>query len=177
MLLKCFMKQTKSTNIFVSIASYRDPELIPTILDCYNKSDNKSRLHFGICLQDSKEELYKLKHIKKKYNLNLSIDYYDWRDSRGTCWARYNIQQKLFNNEPYYLQLDSHHRFIDQWDSVLIDMLYKKQLEGYSKPIIGGYGPGYRLDNQCDHGAIQINSHDSFTEDGDIKPRRNYHTS
>jgi hypothetical protein len=163
------MKQTKSNNtIFISIASYRDPELIPSIIDCYKKSDKKSKLHFGICLQDTKEQLYKLKHLKKEYNINLSIDFHDWRDSQGTCWARYNIQQKLFNDQCYYLQLDSHHRFVEQWDSILIDMMEKKHSEGFDKPIIGGYGPGYRLDNTCDPGCIQINSFDTFTEDGDL---------
>lgn len=169
MLSNYSMKQTKlSDKIFISIASYRDPELIPTIVDCIEKSDKKSRLHFGICLQDSKEILYKIKHIKKKYNVNFSIDFHNWRDSNGTCWARYNVQQKLYNGEKYYLQLDSHHRFIPQWDSVLIDLLQNKQNDGSHKPIIGGYCPSYRLDGTCDDGAIQINSYDTFTEDGDI---------
>jgi len=164
------MKQIKSTDkIFISIASYRDPELIPTILDCISKSDKSNRLSFGICLQDNKETLFKLKHLKKQYkHIKFGIDFYDWRDSQGACWARYNIQKKFYNNEKYYLQLDSHHRFLEQWDSVLIDLLNNKQMDGFDKPIIGGYCPSYRKDNSCDSDAIQINSFDMFTDDGDI---------
>ena len=44
------MKQDK---IFVQIASYRDPELIPTIKDCIAKAKYPKRLTFGICWQHS----------------------------------------------------------------------------------------------------------------------------
>jgi hypothetical protein len=35
--------------IFVQIASYRDPELVPTIKDCISKAKNPENLVFGIC--------------------------------------------------------------------------------------------------------------------------------
>ena len=159
----------KSESIFISIASYRDPELVPTILDCINKAHNKKLLHFGICLQDTTENLYYLKHIKRKYNLNLKIYFCDWRDSKGACWARHIIQKKLYNNQTYYLQLDSHHRFIDQWDSVLKHMYKNQQSLGFNKPILGGYCPGYNTyANTCDSKPIQIVCFDKFTEDGDL---------
>ena len=37
--------------IFVSIAAYRDHQLIPTIEDCIGKADNPEHLRFGICWQ------------------------------------------------------------------------------------------------------------------------------
>lgn len=161
-------KKTKNS-IFISIAAYRDSELIATILDCIKKADKKSRLFFGICLQDTKAQYWKLKHIKKKYKLNMQIVYIDWRDSQGACWARYLIQHKLYRNQDYYLQLDAHHRFTEQWDSILVDFLQKKKTEGYSKPIIGGYCPAYHLDsNECLYNGIQICSFDTFDHDGDL---------
>lgn len=163
------MKNKLQNSIFISIASYRDTELIPSILDCVNKANNKKRLFFGICLQDVKEQYYALKHLRKKYNLNIKIIFVDWKDSQGACWARYVIQKKLYNNQTYYLQLDSHHRFLEQWDDVLIHMLQKKKKQGFLKPIIGGYCPGYAAKiNRCDPGGIQISSFDSFTHDGDL---------
>jgi len=156
-------------SIFISIAAYRDSELIPTILDCIKKADKKSRLFFGICLQDNKNVYWKLKHIKKRYKLNMQILYMDWRDSQGTCWARYLIQHKLYRNQDYYLQIDAHHRFIEQWDSVLVDFIQKKKEEGYPKPIIGGYCPAYHSDkNECLYNGIQICSFDIFDQDGDL---------
>ena len=44
--------------IFVQIASYRDPELIPTIEDMLAKANNPEALTFGICWQyDSSEPI------------------------------------------------------------------------------------------------------------------------
>ena len=42
--------------IFVNIAAYRDPELIPTIKDMIEKAQNKKRLSIGICWQYSDDE-------------------------------------------------------------------------------------------------------------------------
>ena len=37
--------------IFVSVAAYRDPELLPTLADCLAKAREPDRLRFGICWQ------------------------------------------------------------------------------------------------------------------------------
>ena len=124
--------------IFISIASYRDPELIPTLKDCLSKAKKPKRLRFGICWQhDETENLdeflndKRFKIIKVPYAL-----------AKGACWAR-NLIQDLYNNETYYLQLDSHHRFIEGWDDVLIKMLKGLKKDGHQKPLLTTYLPGY----------------------------------
>ena len=42
--------------MFVSIASYRDPELIPTVADCLSKARYPERLRFCICWQHGDDE-------------------------------------------------------------------------------------------------------------------------
>ena len=42
--------------IFVQIASYRDPELVPTIRDCIAKAKHPERLTFGINWQRDENE-------------------------------------------------------------------------------------------------------------------------
>jgi hypothetical protein len=37
--------------IFVQIAAYRDPELLPTLRDCLAQAEAPARLRFGICWQ------------------------------------------------------------------------------------------------------------------------------
>jgi hypothetical protein len=37
--------------LFVSIAAYRGPQLIPTIEDCLSKAHHPAHLRFGICRQ------------------------------------------------------------------------------------------------------------------------------
>ena len=43
--------------VFVSIAAYRDPQLIPTIEDCLSKARNPEHLRFGICWQHGPGEI------------------------------------------------------------------------------------------------------------------------
>jgi hypothetical protein len=46
----------QNDKIFVQIASYRDPELLPTIKECISKAKYPERLTFGICWQHSEDD-------------------------------------------------------------------------------------------------------------------------
>ena len=129
------------SNIFIQIASYRDPELLPTIRDCINKAKYPENLTFGICWQRDENET--MGEFSKDERFRI-LDYH-WSKSKGLCWARSEIQ-KLWRGEKYTLQLDSHHRFLQDWDVELIDMM---NLTGSKKPIITSYAGMYRpSDNQ-----------------------------
>jgi len=152
-------------SIFVSIASYRDPETIPTIVDAYNKASNKTDVRFGVLLQEP--ENFSNKSLLPS-ELNIDFIDYDWRESQGTCWARHNIQKLLFNNEDFYFQLDSHHRFCENWDTKLLD-LYSELSSKYDKPIIGGYCPGYSPDNDIlEDKPMTMLSFPDFSDLGDL---------
>jgi hypothetical protein len=121
--------------IFVQIASYRDPELVPTIRDCINKAKYPDRLTFGICWQrDETESLVEFGSDNRFRVIDVP-----WNQSKGLCWAR-SLIQKLWKGEEYTLQLDSHHRFIQNWDEELIEMM---KLTGSEKPIVGSYAGMY----------------------------------
>lgn len=105
--------------IFIQIASYRDPELIPTVLDCIEKSSNPQRLYFGICaqydpLEDNLEDLLFV-------HSNIKLKFINYTQAKGTCWAR-SVAQSLYSGETYSLQIDSHMRFTKDWDIKLIDI-------------------------------------------------------
>lgn len=125
--------------IFVQIAAYRDPELVPTIRDCLANAKYKSDLRFGICWQRHEDE-HDLKDFQE--DARFRIDTVPWFESQGLCWARSRIQ-KLYNGEEYTLQIDSHHRFAPNWDEHLLKCM---ELTDSPKPIIttyaGMYEPG-----------------------------------
>ena len=128
----------KKDTIFVQIASYRDPELIPTIKDCIAKAKYPERLTFGICWQHSTEDEWdNLDEFKD--NPSFTIMDVPWNESKGLCWARHHIQ-KMWKGEKYTMQLDSHHRFLQDWDEVLIEMM---DMTGSPKPIITAYAGMY----------------------------------
>jgi hypothetical protein len=121
--------------VFISIASYRDPELIPTIADCLAKARRPENLRFGICWQHGPEEELPLSLKDERFRV---VDV-DSRRSRGVCWARAQIM-KLWAGEEWYLQLDSHHRFVKDWD---VKLLNQAALTGSNRPIITTYGAPY----------------------------------
>jgi len=128
--------------IFISIASYRDPELLPTLRSCLENAKNPKRLRFGICWQhDETESLEEFTNDPKFKIIKVPFSY-----SKGTCWAR-NMIQDLYNGETYYLQLDSHHRFTPNWDDTLIKMFKQLKKQGHEKPLLTAYLPGFFPNN------------------------------
>lgn len=131
------MEQT----IFVQIAAYRDPELKNTLRDLLTTAKNPDRLRICIAWQHSEEDEWdNLDEYRRDFRFTiLDIDY---KESKGVCWARNQIQQK-YGGEEYTLQLDSHHRFIQNWDEELIEMVKTLQKKGHNKPLITTYLPSY----------------------------------
>jgi len=104
-----FIKNTNET-IFVQIAAYRDPELIPTLKDLFDKAHNPDNLKVVVAWQhDKNDEWDNLDEYQDDSRVKiLDIPHLD---SEGACWARHKIQQE-YSGEDYTLQLDSHHRFV-----------------------------------------------------------------
>jgi hypothetical protein len=121
----------KNKKIFIQIASYRDPQLVPTLDDCFKNAKNPKDLRICVCWQhDETEDLGKYKNHKQ-----VKILVVPYLESKGVCWAR-NKLQRHYCGETYTLQLDSHHRFSKNWDETLIDMLKKLQKKGHKKPLL-----------------------------------------
>jgi hypothetical protein len=136
---------SKKNKIFVQIASYRDPELLSTIKDCIEKAKYPKNLVFSIAWQHAPEDIWDnlSGYTKDKRFKIVDIDY---KEAHGVCYARYLLQQK-YNNEEYTLQLDSHHRFSQDWDEQLITIYKQLQEKGYAKPLLTGYVPSFEPDN------------------------------
>ena len=121
--------------IFVSIPSYRDPELVPTLRDCFDKARWPRDLRVGLCWQrDEAESLGAFADDRR-----LRVIDVPYVESRGAGWARSQCAAR-YEGEDFVLQLDSHHRFIKDWDATLIDMM---GLVPSEKPILTTYPPAY----------------------------------
>ena len=123
--------------IFVQIASFRDSQLLPTLRDMITKAQEPENLRICICWQHSdKDEWDNLDEYKDDSRFTI-IDV-KAEDSKGVCWARNLIQQE-YKGEDFTLQLDSHHRFEEGWDTELKNEILQLQLHGYDKPLLTGY--------------------------------------
>ena len=124
--------------IFISLACYRDSEIISTILNAYEKAQLKNNLVFGVFIQAEEGEI-EINSIPKEINLRLL--YKDYRRARGPAYARAIIYDTLYQDEKYYLQIDSHSRFVENWDVELIEMLNSLK----PNSVISTYPKGYKL--------------------------------
>jgi len=156
----------KKGSIFIQIVSYRDPEIRNTLKDLLENAYNPDRLKICIAWQNNKKDLVdNIEDYKKDPRFKiLDIDY---KKAKGVCWARNLIQQE-YNGEDYTLQLDSHHRFIKNWDKELIEMLIQLQDKGHNKPLITGYIPSYNPEKDPED-RVQVPwkmNFDRFTPEG-----------
>ena len=131
--------------IFIQIASYRDPELVPTIKSAIENAKRPKNLVFGIARQfhpdDKFDDLSEFNKDKRFRVLDIP-----YLDSKGACWARNQIQQ-LYKDEEYTLQIDSHMRFEKDWDDEMIKMIKQLQKKGYKKPLLTGYVSSFDPEN------------------------------
>lgn len=153
-------------SIFIQIASYRDPELIPTIDDLLKNAKNPERLTICIAHQHSKEDKWDTLEKYSQDGRFIIIDI-PHEESLGACWARNQIQQH-YDGQTYTLQLDSHHRFVEGWDTISVKMLKDLQTKGHPKPLLTGYIPSYnpKKDPEERHHQPWGMRFDKFTPEG-----------
>jgi len=124
-------------SIFVQIAAYRDFEVTPTILDAIKQSSGNHKINFGVhtvYLEESDinvPDLPNVKHAESKAPDNIGL---------GIGRA---LAHQFYDGEDYYLQCDSHSRFIKGWDEVAIHSVLNYQIQGIHKPLLTMYPANY----------------------------------
>lgn len=161
-------KSTEDSKIFIQIAAYRDPQLLLTIKDCLDKAKYPENLVFSIAWQHSPDDEWDTLYEYQDDPRFKIIDV-DYRDARGPCWAR-NLLQQQYDGEKYTLQLDSHHRFIENWDEECITIFHKLVKKGHPKPLLTSYQSSFDPDDDP-NGRIHVPwkmNFDRFIPEGTI---------
>jgi Glycosyltransferase (GlcNAc) len=127
--------------IFISVASYRDPECQPTVSDIFERADHPERLRVAIidqrvedddtvqpcgqapipCDQDPEQAMCKYSHLIDVYTVDAIL-------SVGPVFARH-LANRMYRGEYFAMQVDSHVRFIEHWDTSLLDQWNSAQNE------------------------------------------------
>jgi len=132
--------------IFVQIASYRDPELIPTIKHMIKFAKHPKNLRLSIVRQfhpdDKFDDLTEYENDDRFRIVNTP-----YKEAKGVCWARH-LTQESYDGEEYTLQIDSHMRFVQDWDEIAINMIKQLQDKGHKKPLLTGYVSSYDPENE-----------------------------
>jgi hypothetical protein len=124
-----------SNKIFISIASYRDPELERTIRSAIDNANNPDSLHFSVVIQDYEERMPNLSWVP-----NISLSKMTIKQAKGAGFARAKAMEP-YSNEEYFLQTDSHTLFVEGWDKLCIDELEKAEKISKNNKIILSYFP------------------------------------
>ena len=150
-------------SIFISIASYQDPLLVSTIFSAYQNATDKDALVFGVCDQsDNPDNILDIEFAKQ-----IHYDHVDPLFAKGPCWARHRAQS-FFQDEDYFLQIDSHTQFSPGWDEKFITELNKIESMGasddyFAKPIITSYPRSFEV-LDFEKGLFRLNTGDKHTQ-------------
>ena len=137
--------------------------MVSTIFGAYNNARNKDELIFSICDQSDDP---------------INIDDLDFADqvryehvnpvfSKGPCWARHRAQT-FYQEEDYFLQIDSHTQFLPNWDELFKEALLKIEAAGltdgyFAKPIITSYPRSFKV-LDFERGLFELNTGDKHTQ-------------
>jgi hypothetical protein len=152
--------------IFVNIASYRDTECQWTVRDLFLKARHPERIFVGICWQFVPGEDGDCFLFQTRPDQCRVIEV-DSRQSYGTCWARSKVQS-LWQGEEFTLQIDSHMRFVQDWDEVLLEMI--KQCPS-KHPVLSSYPPSYEPPDQLGEMTVAEILPNEFDSHGVLKLR------
>ena len=127
----------KPDTIFVSVASYRDEVCNSTLQSMFSMADKPERVFVGVCQQNKEGDGECDKGFEHSANVSmLRIPYFE---AKGPTYARY-LCSTLWNKEEYFLQVDSHSKFVKGWDTICIQMINEIKNKGLSrKPVLSHY--------------------------------------
>jgi hypothetical protein len=109
--------------IFVSVASYRDSECKNTLIDLFTKAKYPERVFVGICQQNAPDDDDCMDVVLEPFADNIRVIRLSYFDAQGPMYARSIIETNLYNGEMFYLQIDSHMLFTQDWDELCIQQL------------------------------------------------------
>lgn len=132
-------------SVYVSVPSISDTEFIKTLQRCLVGSSGENVVNIGATgiffTHEVEEKNYFIEFCK---NNNIRFNTVDREQNQGTGVAR-KLAIDLYEDEDYYLQIDSHSIFMKDWDSILINKLtYLKNFLKNEKVAITAYPPEYK---------------------------------
>ncbi len=126
--------------IFVSVASYRDIECRDTVFDMFAKAKFPDSVYVGVVQQnkEQKEDCFDRcpDCSKRKQSGHIRVTNFSYMQAKGPTFARH-YASRLWQGEEYYLQIDSHLKFEQDWDATLLEQM---RMAG-PKAVLGGYSP------------------------------------
>ena len=137
------MEIMQKHKIYVSIASFMDKELFLTVENMLKTASFPSRIVPSIYSQDTEhpdlEKLFKEYKVKEYFYKRVH-----YTESRGVGKARSETYKNLSTDYRYNLQIDSHMRFVKNWDEKIISD-YEEMQKLWGTSVLTLYPPWYQI--------------------------------
>ena len=129
--------------VYISVAAYRDPECQPTVEDMFLRAEYPERLRVAVVEQRVKDEddatvphcgqplipcSEDPEQMLCKYSSQIDVFVVPAILSVGPVFARH-LANRMYRGEYFAMQVDSHVRFIEHWDTNLISQWESAQNE------------------------------------------------
>jgi hypothetical protein len=148
LLILILSKSTKelynNETIFISIASYRDKECPNTVNSIFENATYPHNIFLGICQQNKSDDI---DCFDPRWKNNIRIIRLKDTDAKGPTYARWHCS-KLYSGEDYFMQIDSHSKFVKDWDTKLLKMI--KNIPD-SKAVLSNYPNDWDTVNENDN--------------------------
>ena len=117
------------SKIFICVPTQNDKDYLKTIERAYDFASNPDDIFIGTTIFWKEKDISSefkpfFLDIKNKLDSNFSKVKYDiqpWSKSPGVCRGRLSAS-KHYNGEKYFLSIDSHTDFTENWDQQMIDL-------------------------------------------------------
>ena len=153
--------------IFVSLAAYKDPDLINTVRSFYENAEHKERLFFSLVSHEDPDHVFDFSFIPKD---QMSYQKIDYRLADGACSGRHLANSLLSDKYKFFLHTDSHSRAKNNWDTILIEEYEKCSVKWGEDYIFTKYPHGFtrewdehgvgtdkiNLNNDTMHKVVQV---------------------
>jgi len=128
--------------IFVSIPSYRDPNILKTVRELFFNAKYPEMIQVGVCEQNMPSD----PTTRSLRSENVLTDSIDSSLAIGPCYARERIEKYLLprSQAPFVLCIDAHTLFRKNWDDILVRNMQDAEKEKSSQKLLfTGYPPQY----------------------------------
>lgn len=150
--------------IFVQIPSYRDRECQWTVQDLFAKARHPERIFVGICWQFDPQSDADCFQVEVHPEQVRRVDFHVTQ-AKGLGWARAQAQE-LWRGEEFMLQIDSHMRFVADWDErMLAELAACPSLRPVLTIYPACYWPPDELQEQ-NHGQVVVQAVERFNPSG-----------
>ena len=123
--------------IFVSIAAMDDTEIVPTVLNALNSAKYPDRIRIGVGIAALKDTDYKtlVKMNDPRIRCSFAKIKKNKFDELGVGKGRIRAE-KLYQDEDYFFQIDSHTHFAQDWDEFMINLYTEAKAYAKSDKVV-----------------------------------------